>query len=220
MTIYSFQLLDDLPLYDLLSPFPDDFVQKIRKFRYRKDALASLYGRLLLRYGYQQLTGQNLTFDAVQYGEIGKPFLPNSTIQFNISHSYQMVVCALTKNNPIGIDIEYKKLIDIADFKFQMTEGEWSAINAAVDRMHAFYNYWTKKEAVMKSTGKGFTLPLKSFEVLPEATDTSLNEKRWYFKEVNVHQGYLCHVTIDRPFLADCVVQRLKLSDLKPLFSV
>jgi 4'-phosphopantetheinyl transferase len=219
VNVYFIHLHDQLPLDELLPYFPTDFIQKIQKFRYRKDALASLYGRLLLQYGYQQLTGGTLAFEAIQYGKAGKPFLANSPIQFNISHSHQMVVCAIADTFPIGIDIEYRKPIDIADFKFQMTEREWTAIHTATDQLKAFYQYWTKKEAVMKATGKGFTLPLQSFEVLPTAPATLLGDIKWYFQRIDSHPDYSCHLTTNPSPLTSYSCHQLVESDIQALFS-
>lgn len=216
--VYFIHLHDQLPLNELLPYFPTDFIQKIQRFRYRKDALASLYGRLLLRHGYQQLTGNTLAFEAIQYGKVGKPFLTNSPVQFNISHSHQMVVCAIADTFPIGIDIEYRKPIDIADFKFQMTECEWTAIHTANDQLAAFYQYWTKKEAVMKATGKGFTLPLQSFEVLPTASTTLLGDTKWHFQSVAIHSDYTCYLTTHRSDLSPYSCHQLVESDFQALF--
>ena len=37
----------------------------------------------------------------------GKPFLKNSNIEFNMSHSRNMVCYVITFNNRVGVDIEY-----------------------------------------------------------------------------------------------------------------
>ena len=65
----------------------------------------------------------------------------------------------------IGIDIEKIEPIKISDFKSQMTNNEWESVNNSKDTERSFFCYWSQKEAVIKTHGKGLTIPLKSFEV-------------------------------------------------------
>ncbi|MEL6719249.1 MAG: 4'-phosphopantetheinyl transferase superfamily protein, partial [Bacteroidota bacterium] len=128
--------------------------------------------------------------------QYGKPYFETSDIQFNISHSHELVVCAITQHNEIGIDVEYPRSIDIQDFKFQMTEGEWNWISTAKDSQAAFYEYWTKKEAVIKAVGKGFSADLKSFDVMGGTKQLILEGQEWHLSEVAIDKNYHCYLAI------------------------
>ncbi|MEM9847382.1 MAG: 4'-phosphopantetheinyl transferase superfamily protein [Bacteroidota bacterium] len=185
-----------------LHQFPSDFQQKIAKFRFWKDAQASLLGRLLAQEAMMTQFGKVLNYQAIAYTDLGKPYLPNSAIQFNISHTQGMVVCALARELTFGIDVEYKQPIDIRDFKFQMTDGEWQLISNAANQKDEFYNYWTRKEAIIKAEGKGFSMDLKSFEVLSCAHPITVEAKEWYLYPIEIAPTHCCHLAVDKEILA------------------
>lgn len=101
---------------------------------------------------------ESLTFKA---GACGKPWLPlHPKCHFNLSHSGDFVAVAIG-SEPVGIDIEHLRdnlpVASLATHAFQPQET--AAIKAAPDGQLLFYHFWTAKEAVMKCTGRGMTLP-------------------------------------------------------------
>jgi 4'-phosphopantetheinyl transferase len=91
----------------------------------------------------------------------GRPFLPDSPeIDFNLSHSGEWIALAIGPGNGrIGLDIE---TIDptfpthgIAREFFLPEECSWLS-QGPIER---FYQLWTAKEALMKATGQGMSLP-------------------------------------------------------------
>jgi 4'-phosphopantetheinyl transferase len=82
--------------------------------------------------------------------QTGKP------IHFNVSHSGDMVLIAVS-TAPVGVDVEY---ID-ADFSYEQvldvtfSEKELRFIRNSNNRTEAFFLLWTRKEALLKATGKG-----------------------------------------------------------------
>lgn len=100
-----------------------------------------------------EILGENFKDEKVKLTEDGKPFLENSNIRFNISHSGALVGCAITKISDIGIDIEKTDPVQIENFRYQMTAAEWTSINKSDDPLLHFYKYWTQKEAVIKAGG-------------------------------------------------------------------
>ncbi len=103
------------------------------------------------------------------YGERGKPFIANSDLHFNLSHSHDVMVLACTHIAPIGVDVEHVRpmteMITVARDNFSKAEfARWQSLPPNV-RQRAFYAIWTRKEAYIKATGDGFRLPLASFDV-------------------------------------------------------
>ena len=105
--------------------------------------------------------------------ENGKPVLTGASgslgMHFNLSHSQDLAIIAVTNIGPVGIDVEHERNI-----------GDWEAIAARFfspaeqvalakielrRRSHAFYCCWTRKEAVVKATGEGLFARLDSFDV-------------------------------------------------------
>lgn len=92
-----------------------------------------------------------------------------SGMEFNISHSRDYVMIALSLNH-IGIDIEfidrdfnYKNLLNDC---FDVAEQQFIDQNAN-DSLVNFYMLWTRKEAVLKASGEGLTADLRTLNCIP-----------------------------------------------------
>jgi 4'-phosphopantetheinyl transferase len=107
-------------------------------------------------------------------GKYGKPFLKNQSFQhkihFNMSHSQDMAVYAVALDVAIGVDIEkieYEtNIVDLINHVF--TSQEIKVFMATEDALkhQVFYEIWTRKEAILKTTGEGLNFPLTELEVL------------------------------------------------------
>lgn len=181
-------LKNDLP------KFPADYQEKIKRYRRWQDAQLSLLGRILLFNATEEIYKHNPHCKVIKHTKYNKPYFDNDLIRFNISHSGNIVVCALNDENEIGIDIEIITDIEIDDFKSQMTEFEWNKIILSSDKKDTFFDYWTKKEAVIKAHGDGLAIPLNSFEILENTT--KIKEENFYLKEIKIDEKYKCFVSL------------------------
>lgn len=172
--------------------FSEDFVRKFSKYKRWQDAKSTILGRMLLAYGlknFYEIDIENLRID---YSKDKKPFLENLPIQFNISHSKEVIVCAITSMGTIGVDVEKISDINIQDFKDQFSPSEYESIVGSPNIVEQFYSYWTQKEAVVKSNGSGLHIPLQSFEI--NDNSTLIAYQRYYLNEINLDPDYKCHV--------------------------
>lgn len=110
----------------------------------------------------------NIDYDNLQRkeNEYGKPYFENCPIFFNISHSFDKVICVLS-DCQIGCDIE-----KIRDFNpklpnrfFHKKENEIIMETDAKNRNKLFFQIWTLKESYLKYLGCGLKKPLNSFIV-------------------------------------------------------
>ena len=107
------------------------------------------------------------------HGIFGKPVLSGrasrSGITFNLSHSGRMAVVAVGIYADLGIDVERKKHIrdwgGIARRFFSSSENEALMAVERSSRIDAFFDCWTRKEAVIKATGEGLHAKLDEFDV-------------------------------------------------------
>ena len=129
-----------------LTAFPEQYQEKIKKYKRWQDAQLSLLGRLLLFKGVEEIEGVNLYDQEIKYTKHNKPYFENSLIRFNISHSGEIAVCALSYECEIGIDIEIMEDIEIDDFKFQMTKKERDKIFASINKKNHFLIIGHKKK--------------------------------------------------------------------------
>ncbi|NJL59723.1 MAG: 4'-phosphopantetheinyl transferase superfamily protein [Desulfobacteraceae bacterium] len=148
-----------------ISQVPPDIRNKILCYHRWQDRHAGLFGKLLLSEGLKRYGCSPENLNHLSYTAFGRPYINNSNLDFNISHSGQYVVCAITEHGKIGIDIEQIKPIDLSGFEKYMTLTEWEEIRQSEMPYHAFYSYWTKKESVLKACGYGLSVPLNKIVI-------------------------------------------------------
>ena len=108
-----------------------------------------------------------------QYGKFGKPAIADehlTGIKFNISHSENLALFAVTREREIGVDIERinSSMVDAAMISENLTEQETTYLySLPLDKRDIFFfECWTRKEAFMKGCGKGLAIPPKEIETL------------------------------------------------------
>jgi 4'-phosphopantetheinyl transferase len=109
----------------------------------------------------------------------GKPRLDNASrtidLRFSLSHSHDIVLLALAEGREVGVDIERERpdldILGIAE-RFFATE-EFRVLRDLPEgaRQSAFFQLWTRKEAVLKATGKGLTGGLKQVHAFSTGQD-------------------------------------------------
>ena len=144
-----------------------------RRFRFVHHRDRFIAGRCAIRIllgHYLKLKPQKLTF---AYGSAGKPFLTSSAldrhVHFNFTHSDNVALLAVTRTEPVGIDIErLDSLNDLDAIMTQVASPEERHRFCGLEGMEkrvAFFKLWTRKEAWLKATGNGITQLLTSVEV-------------------------------------------------------
>lgn len=88
----------------------------------------------------------------------GKPYLKDyPDIQFNLSHSKGIALIAITRDTPVGIDVEYnlkpRNIMGIAE-RFFLPE-EFESLKTSKNPQALFFKLWTRKEAYLKLKGVG-----------------------------------------------------------------
>jgi len=181
-------------LNDLLQIISKENREKYHRFKFKEDALRTLYGELIVRHVLcKQFSLKNETIEILRSNE-GKPYIKDNLIYFNISHAGDFVVCAFSKRE-IGIDIEQIKEInlEIAKRFFCQCEYENLLTQRTADQLDYFYSLWTLKESYIKWLGTGLSTPLDSFCFKIMGDDISCldyNRKRTPFFKQYFIDGY------------------------------
>jgi 4'-phosphopantetheinyl transferase len=125
------------------------------------------------------------------------------TFDFSIAHSAGIVLCAGNTLGQIGADIERVSSRDLADYQDQLTAAEWQYIHQAPDHLMAFYDIWTRKEALMKAIGRGIDM---DFDTLDVCGDTATYESKVYaFYPLFISAGYVAHLASSIPLDSESI---------------
>ena len=164
------------------SVLSEDELQRARRFKVKRKNREYIISRGLLR----TVLGKTLNSDprelVFRYTEHDKPYIETIEqglpVKFNVSHSHNQTLIAVTLGNTVGIDIErirqnveFRKL---ATRFFSRQEGE--ELNTYTDTgiPRAFFACWTRKEAFVKALGDGISFGLSEFSVSTNPYDNKV----------------------------------------------
>jgi len=185
--------LEDRRFSSLLELMPEGIRHKALKYRKWEDVHAYLLGKCLLMHAVA-LQNNKVSIAYLRYSKFGRPYFAMlEDFDFNISHSGNLVVCAVTNRGRIGIDVEKRKHINISDFKEQFLATEWQHIKDEGFPHYTFYDYWTKKEAVIKADGRGMALSLNFIDVTG-SSQVILDGHSWSFQKIDAFKDYACNL--------------------------
>jgi 4'-phosphopantetheinyl transferase len=188
--------------------FQEDILTKderlrLRGFHFENDRRMFLFAHGQLRHilgNYLGLTPKQVRFC---YTQFGKPYIPfmddNRKIEFNLSHSGDIVLIAVTNNIPVGVDVEEIRPITdvdlVASRYFSLGEQLDLHSLSGPEKLEAFYKCWTRKESLIKAYGVGLSMPLDSFQVSllpgePVRLLRSPDQQSWTLLDINLVPGY------------------------------
>lgn len=153
---------------NLLSILSNKRQQKVLSYYFEIDRLLSLYSALVVRMCLSKITGIPYNKLDFSYTDLGKPYLNNSNIFFNLSHTKNGILLAVSTDSDIGADIENVQIIppyNIINDIFHPAEIEFIH-KTPTSLQTRFYEIWTKKEAYLKYLGTGLTSNMKDFNSL------------------------------------------------------
>lgn len=122
---------------------------------------------------HEALAQAGVTSRAFAENAQGKPCLRGQDLHFNLSHTEGLVAVALSRGAEIGVDVEIQRDLPDRDgvARTVFRPEEIAGMQACADPVARFFQLWTAKEAVMKATGLGFSLPPKNLGLSGRAPD-------------------------------------------------
>ena len=99
---------------------------------------------------------------ALQYAktEMGKPYLPDCAVHFNLSHCKGLGVCLLSPRE-CGADAEPVRKLREGVVRRVYDEQERKALAESAEPDLLFTRLWTLKEAYVKAIGTGISYPMR-----------------------------------------------------------
>jgi 4'-phosphopantetheinyl transferase len=140
--------------------------------------------------------------------EQGKPYLLNSPLYFNLSHSGNFAALAVSAQGEIGIDIETiraRNFLAIAERYYHTDELKQLLATPEAEREQLFFKLWTLKEAFFKATGGGISTGLDKvvFELNHNkikarfAPELNEHETDWQFQQTFIDHSHLLAVALN-----------------------
>jgi len=205
----------DAALETLLAVLDADERARADRFRFLKDRRHYIVARGSLRLLLSRYLERPAATVAFEYNEYGKPALAlgfaDIDMRFNLSHSGDMALYAVTLAREVGVDIEWTaRRLDqpeqIAERYFSQAEREALRNLPEAQKRQGFFNAWTRKEAYIKARGKGLYLALDEFDVsldpaqpaqLLATRDDPAQASRWQMRELNPGDGYVAALVVE-----------------------
>lgn len=195
-------------LHDLLSA---DEQGKAGRFAQDQRQRQYIVGRGLLRVllsGYLDRPTQEIAFSRNPYG---KPSVDGcSWLNFNISHSDDVVAFAFARNRNLGIDVQKLNAHDvtpaIADRVFAPHELSGFGKLDEYQKQIAFSRTWAVKEAYIKGIGCGLSQPLNDLEVsftnreqprIRVRGKQDSHTSQWELRELSLADGYAAALAVE-----------------------
>jgi len=149
-------------LEEAIAALPEWRREKTLRFKPEQGRKECAFSYLLLCQALREVYGITKQ-PQFSIGEHGKPslVLETSGIHFNLSHCKSAIACVVAPF-AVGVDIERIGRYDEALARHVLNDQEFAAVQQASDPQLAFTRYWTRKEAVVKLTGRGIDDDLKN----------------------------------------------------------
>jgi 4'-phosphopantetheinyl transferase len=165
------ELARDLPAF--AQTLSADERQRAERFQFDRDRK-----RFIVRHGLlRTILGRYMNIEPARLylarESRGKPALAGTfegrTLHFNLSHSDGLALFVVARQFALGVDVEriraMPEIDQIAQKFFSAGESAMLGALRAAQRLEAFFNCWTRKEAYLKATGEGIADALAQIEV-------------------------------------------------------
>ena len=182
-----------------------------------------LKSRGLLRLVLSSYLGLSPGLIQFETNPAGKPYLMDSDLSFNLSHSGDLFIYGFCLKAQIGVDIQEIYSISSMESVIKKTispkEQSYFEGLSTGKSLQAFFNIWTAKESYLKAQGEGFQANPAAISVIPELSgsnftleDQSNNEKgsEWTIQSIRVQPGYKAAFAVNKK------VSRVDLNHLHP----
>lgn len=146
------------------------------------------------------------------YGPQGKPFLAESQLKFNVSHSADEALIAIALGREVGVDIEQiDRALSVEHLAAAfLTDSERAFFNSQpdCDRRRAFIRCWTRKEAWSKAVGTGIAEDPQRYDV---GEFVALPVYSYHDPKTNAQWTFI-ELDFDRNWIGALVAQGMRVS--------
>ncbi len=203
-------------LHHLEAILSSDEISRAKQFRFPEGREYFTIARGMLRVILGRYLGRAPEEVRFCHGPHGKPALAgedSNWLHFNLSHSSEIVLYAVSRNREVGVDVERIQkgfpALHVATQFFSAREVAALQALPAEARPPAFFASWTAREAYAKATGQGLALSLDECELPVPAGESVATIERiemtddladWSLRRFYPAPGYVASVAAERPY--------------------
>jgi 4'-phosphopantetheinyl transferase len=195
------------------------------RYRFKADRDMFLVGRVMAR----ALVGRALDVGPLDWewreGPRGRPEVADpgaaGRVSFNIAHSAGLVVCAISSDGTVGVDVEHRRRPPV-DARMvrrycapcEVEDIERHGPSAWQDQ---FLKYWTLKEAYLKARGVGIAVHLSDLSFTLGADAIRLERLNSLSSDDDAEWAFVLDASSPSHFVAAAVTAR---GGVRPTFSI
>ena len=173
-------------------------------FHLARDEARFVVSHGCLRHILARYTGTEPETLSFVISEFGKPSLKavreEGSVRFNMAHSGDAALVAVSHDREIGVDIEFVRRLDdfpgVARCCFSPRELDLLRSCGESEYMEMFYAFWTRKEAYVKARGEGMSLDLAGINV---TAAPGVLDGRWHIQDLGMYRGCKCALAAEGP---------------------
>jgi phosphopantetheinyl transferase len=128
----------------------------------------------------------------VSYPEQRKPYWPGGDVDFSLSHTRGIALCAIGAGIQVGIDVE--ELTAVTPSIVARVSSSSASCLQAVTASNAATR-WTQIEAIAKAAGLGV---FRGTDIQWSPTVARLDGRSWYWRSIEVGSRYSAHIATNR----------------------
>lgn len=145
--------------------------QRLQGFHQERDRLIRGAAWRMMRFALSRYLGVDSEHLGFDHSAEGRPYLkPENELDFNLSHTVDAAILAVSRRRRVGVDIE--SCTNASKFDRDLIDGAFSGEEQRVlervpnsERPVWALQWWTRKEAVLKAIGIGLAFPIRHVEV-------------------------------------------------------
>lgn len=172
-----------------LQRLPQRLQDQVLRFRRWQDQHMALLGKLLLLEGMMAQGGDADCLERLEVDDNGRPYIAGEA-DFNLSHSGGAVVCAISRNGRVGIDVELLRSLEPDHFTLCMTPQQIESFHQADDPSQALLQLWVAKESAAKAKGVGLGYDFR--KMICSSDRITMNQDHYHLYPLELHDVYLC----------------------------
>jgi len=220
-------IIDDKTRQDWLDELSEGKRSAITRLFNMTDQDSSLLGLRLLKYAAEDSGVTDLALADIIYPETGKPYWSGGSrssqsrsttarpgtvmdVDFNISHSDNLVMVVLSRQATVGIDVEKIRPLKSLAFRSVMQPHELTRI---AQQPVLFFQLWSLKEAVVKAADSSGLPRMREVEIDTNGQTAMFDGRQWYLKQLSLDPLFSIALACSVP-LTDLRLIPLSMDDL------